>query len=681
MPNSNAEVDKENRKGKNVSNDDDNAGGAAACAEFKLSNESLTSNSKHNDDDNDSDNPGDGDELKINEFISYIEHLNEDGATGTPNTLHEMDKFEFKEYLELPKRIRHTSYNYDDDDDVDKQFDDIIMNIDQTHLVERVATQEEQLRHIQAEIERINNSLTPITRDILSPTNLITSTITTTKTSSSSTFIAHERITEKLTTIRSEQNPRTVSLSAPATPNYVATEQIFIDQPSPMIDVQFPLLTAAYVREESCTSTDSRKREEEDELEYIQGRQEHRFNSICEQIESDEYHHRRRHSETAETLEYIRGRDDWAQHQATAAANQHHMPIIIDDCNEFNIRDQIDSDEYHHARRVSECLDLAYGHASANLLFVAQGSARNGRARSPYKILRSNIDKAEMIERYGWKGTTNDERFERSVSEGPEWADEQMPTIHNDAQRWTQRDQRSRSPITIRILVEHAGEGSTEDRATIVELSSGAESADEDMLRHEPNWDLEQRYEDDTSDFGETPTSDIVEIEVWNESQVVDEYVDEVHDIIENEEEETVIVVEDSRLDAATEPEPEAIVMVDDKVPLKKSKTTRNLIDVERLSVDLSNNEAALSMIAAKTSEFLKNEAESGVWSMESNRSSDSAAPAEKVKAKLVKASTSSPSSSTSSKEQREKRTSPFSRQENIDDLVQETSMGKWFHK
>lgn len=788
-------VDKENRKGKNVSKDDDDYAALfsgvkadalaveetliACTAELELTIDSS------------------GEESKIIEFISYIEHLDDgapvdDDASGVEN-----EKFQFKEYLEHPKRLRHTSYNYDNAED-DKEYESIIKNIEENQLVERVANQEEQLKNIQAEIERINNSLTPVTRNLLSPTNLTTTT-THTSTVSSSVFIKHEKTTEEITRIYNMQlaadtsnktdNSERVEESAsqtfapnesssgsksedlkfvttehiPLTPDipqspskFIAMENIFLNDEStsdsrikvdfvisPSTDISSPY---SYNREISWTSADSAREyqrsqssgsglsnryEEEEELEYIRGRQDwldvHRV-SICDEIESDDYHHRRRHSETADTLEYIRGREDWALYQRNATRNRNMQDIRESDADlNVTIRDQIDSDEYHHARRLSECLDLAHGAFSRHgNLFVGQGSARNGRDRSPFHMMRADIDKSEFLDRYYWKGVNE---FERSVSEGGDVPDDHL-MIHSDRKLWPNPSKvitaPSGTPISFRIRVEHTEDD--ENEATIIELGGTNDLDDgshDTLVEIGHSWDLEQSYEDDISEYepislDASPSVDVIEMELWNGIEVQDNISQnadieadfEVTEILtgnnsENNSNQPLTVEKsitpvhsDQGICSPAEPnndEDSTSVSL-----MKKSKTTRNLLDVERLSVDLSNNEAALTMLAEKSSQFIKNEKEtagdSGFSSLDTrsrltgdelgktlnNTSLSYSMPSttnrETTQNRSPEQSNTS-SSSTRNKSAKSKKSKISLSQDNVDDLVQETSMGKWFHK
>lgn len=76
---------------------------------------------------------------------------------------------------------------------------------------------------------------------------------------------------------------------------------------------------------------------------------------IQDELDSEEYHHNQRFSMTAETLEYIRGRDDWRVHSENNNNN-----IFSRQSSNISIREEIDSDEYHHDRKLSDLIEIAF---------------------------------------------------------------------------------------------------------------------------------------------------------------------------------------------------------------------------------------------------------------------------------------------------------------------------------
>lgn len=73
------------------------------------------------------------------------------------------------------------------------------------------------------------------------------------------------------------------------------------------------------------------------------------------ELDSEEYHHNHRFSVTAETLEYIRGRDDWRAHTENKLNNLYRRQS-----SNIRIREEVDSDEYHHDRKLSDLIEIAY---------------------------------------------------------------------------------------------------------------------------------------------------------------------------------------------------------------------------------------------------------------------------------------------------------------------------------
>lgn len=76
---------------------------------------------------------------------------------------------------------------------------------------------------------------------------------------------------------------------------------------------------------------------------------------IQDEIDSEEYHHYHRYSMTSDTLEYIRGRDDWRLHTETKMNDLYRRQS-----SSISVREEIDSDEYHHDRLLSDVIEMAY---------------------------------------------------------------------------------------------------------------------------------------------------------------------------------------------------------------------------------------------------------------------------------------------------------------------------------
>lgn len=685
------------------------------------------------------------DEAKIGEYISYIEQLDD-------LERHDPDRVDFKEHPDMSRRIRHTSYNTNA---TERDLEGIVVNKGDAILLDRVNSQEEQLKSIQAQIEKINSSLAPVTRDLLSVESAVIST---------NTFIQGESIVESTTTIFTEKPPQSVKIVESVQVNetspmkYVTLENISLlghsDESTPNLTPMTaasdsgitktfelrpnilrmnsaghpPIRQSLFMRAESIESGEptnfSRQQstssgvstilDREAELGYIRGRDDwrdlRRGSHISDAIDSDNYHHHRRYSEVDDTLEYIRGRDDWRQRQAE---RERTFDIIeVNDSSasvSVSIRDQIDSDEYHHARRLSECLDLAY--TNRNVRFTAQ-EARNGRSRSPFRVLRSEMDRKEYLDRYYLKGS---DQFERAVSENRDVAEERM--ITNERLSWSKSSTRtlsSLSPAPIHILIEDTSLEGTEtgletwEEMEVVDFPDDAPSTGNS--RTSSGWDLEQSYDTDdiiaenTSTVMKPPDSDSMDEHRHRADTMVHQNT-LVEDDNEADEEVAGIlnVQRPNAMDSLKESSSEHTASdlsceEDDKngsTSLKKSKTTRNLLLAERLSVDLSANEEALKAIAAKSDEMKRTKSGAISSFLEQERQSEEQHVAAGKKLVAATSSTSKTTINTMKpvkittmsdkcslqKSIIQQRANVTRTQENMDDLMLETSMGPWFHK
>lgn len=230
--------------------------------------------------------------------------------------------------------------------------------------------------------------------------------------------------------------------------------------------------SSIYAHEGSSISTDSnvifmRSQSDISDLEYIKTRQDwkDRQNSIDirEEIDSDDYHHDRRHSEAVEMLEYIRGREDWLETENQRARDHHHNRLsrIYEHADyRILIREEINSDEYHHNRQINEAIQHAL---HLHPKFLVQGSARSGRERSPYKVLRADIDKSAFLERYYWKDGNHREMDElegaRSIPDTyySQIDISEKSMIDKEHLIWITNDNgksRSQSPYAVQITIE-----------------------------------------------------------------------------------------------------------------------------------------------------------------------------------------------------------------------------------
>lgn len=646
-----------NQKGANVSTDDDEGDGyddvrdalqpdvchpASATApgsiEADISGRSSASHSSL-------------DDVILGEVISHIEQ-----------TLDHVDRERDSEkYADTTRRQRHPSYNVSGDKE---NTGDIVINTGDTQLM--ASSQAKKLKIIQAQIENINNSLTPLTRDLLAADNLYAET-----TPSSSSFVQHERTTEEITRSQTVHD-----VIADPTAHTKRTDLLSLS--SVGSDLQ---ASSSYSRSDLMTDN-------ERDLDLIRGRSDLRLDndadsgfSVKGEIDSDDYHHHRRFSEVNDQLEYIRGRDDWKNVQAKRSAIARLVETGNANIYSVTIRDQIDSDEYHHARRMSECLDLAY---SGRLLSLAMDS----NARTPF--LDFNYRR------------TGDE-FERAVSENREIAEERVITsdrLLRSKQTSSRLLSRNLSPAPIHILIEDtsltdSGEGKICEEVHKPELDAPSQTT--------PGWDLDQFYDEDRRrsliQHQNTLDDAFVEVEVSRSDQEADR---EVADFFETSAVDTShkdTSVSDLSEHSADEEKSSSSIS-----KMKKSKTTRNLLAAERLSVDLSANEPALKAISDKSDELKQ---------LRLNQTTEEASASSSFKRietndrpnlpgisqsqeflRNEKASVSqnvprspltplTPRTPTIDELLQETSIGPWFRkppQENVDDLLQETSMGPWFH-
>lgn len=182
-------------------------------------------------------------------------------------------------------------------------------------------------------------------------------------------------------------------------------DQIIIDKP---YDVEKDVATISrdvrsstvYSRSESensnfyqkSTSRDSSSTCNESNMEFHDPRQ--RYNRtdstnsfIQDELDSEEYHHNHRFSMTAETLEYIRGRDDWKLHTENKLNG-----LYTRQSSNISIQDEIDSDEYHHDRLLSELIEMAYSESDIQSLPSLPSSFEDNKVFDRYYLELQKIE-------------------------------------------------------------------------------------------------------------------------------------------------------------------------------------------------------------------------------------------------------------------------------------------------
>lgn len=349
----------------------------------------------------------------------------------------ELDKHQFKEYFEKPKRLRHSSYNYEideedneedlnefsivekneavddadaDEDDGEEQEGDEAADLvsenksidtnsvakqgrkgrkpnmfassfrgnnsssgegigDHEHgpsrpMVRITATEDERVEHFLQE-EHISSTSRSGGGDILIKS----------KTTQMFDCQDDENMDDGAAVATDSCESRANSTTSVASPMYVTRRESMVSDNGSEPPIQFECKQQQQPasdtppnyfygqREDSLSSNKSnelfeRRRSQShfSELEYIKGRDDWKDDymrcSISEEIDSDNYHHLRRHSEAADTLEYIRGREDWLARNGELYRNQQQRTSLaqIFEVGEpkLLIQDEIDSDEYHH---------------------------------------------------------------------------------------------------------------------------------------------------------------------------------------------------------------------------------------------------------------------------------------------------------------------------------------------
>lgn len=441
------------------------------------------------------------DDGKMHEFMQYIEHIDNTTATN--------DKLDFKEFEEESKRIRYPSYNAgggdgdadeeideftfivaddEDADDADEGVDDDNDNANKTDESERSKRNESKRKTNMF----ANDTSRFIDYERINEAKQLHSTLTSASSASNLQQPSEQKARDSMvksktvdqflsaanfepdTAIDADAEPPKVDrirvdsdvsiIESPSTEALTRRESLTSDVSGESSYFNFKRSSdsesagaSAYTREDSWLSYDSnvlfdRSQSTFSELEYIHGREDWKDrpvkHSISSEIDSDDYHHDRRFSENSDTLEYIRGREDWLKKEMDAMRGST-LPRIFEHADrKFLIQDEIDSDEYHHNFYVQEAERTA---VEMGPRFLVHGSARSGRARSPYRVLHAEIGKNEFLQRYYWQGADDDERgLESMPVEKGDVSEENM--IRNERLIWIQNERScSQSPMPIDV--------------------------------------------------------------------------------------------------------------------------------------------------------------------------------------------------------------------------------------
>lgn len=321
---------------------------------------------------------------KMGEFIDYIERIDSNNDSIVS------DKLQFKEYLEQPKRLRHSSYNYETNKDNEDEFNDFsIVESDERGQPEDLPNENKSgdLNSKRATNNRKPNMFalasTILPHQLRDENNRPLIRITSTEDERVEQFLHEEHIdnshrsscdilikskTTETFDCRNESVSDVESFGLDSRANSPSSDvnrrESIVSEDTDMGSepIQFECKQPEnpnyfYNREDSSSSHKSnvlfeRSQSRLSELEYIKGRDDwsddYKRCDISEEIDSDNYHHSRRHSETADTLEYIRGREDWLRHELHRS-RLNSLPRIFEVGEpKMLIQDEFDSDEYHH---------------------------------------------------------------------------------------------------------------------------------------------------------------------------------------------------------------------------------------------------------------------------------------------------------------------------------------------
>lgn len=421
---------------------------------------------------------GDG---KVQEFMQYIEHIDSETATG--------DKLNFQEFSDASKRMRYPSYNTGGE--VDEEIDEFTIIVADDIETDEETTESQDTASAKpieskrktnmfakdsgrfVEYERMNEAKqlqSASTSDILQSQEKPRESLVKSKTvdqflSSVGSFASttDSGDTDALKVDRIDPEIRVIE--SPSIETITRRESLTSDVSNESSYFNFKRSSDsesayAYNREDSWLSYDSNMQFDRSlstfsDLEYIRGRDDWREHQssrlIPSEIDSDDYHHHRRFSENSDALEYIRGREDWLKNEMNAVRSCTLPRIFEQGDRKFLIQDEIDSDEYHHSFYLQEAVRTA---TELGPRFLVHGSARSGRARSPYKVLHAEIDKNEFLQRYYWKGAnelpTDDPGFKLLPLEKHDVAEEKM--IRSERLIWIQNENsRSQSPLAVEV--------------------------------------------------------------------------------------------------------------------------------------------------------------------------------------------------------------------------------------
>lgn len=394
--------------------------------------------------------------------MDYIDRIDNNARTS--------DKLQFKEFMESSKRQRYPSYNYEANKDDDELSNDnsIVVNVDDsaefmqndieirntkrtknnrkpnmfalpklitTTTIDNNEAQNQRytykpvIRITSTEDERIENFLHENGDDTMDNAICSTAEILI-KSKTTQLFDCDENVNEMFKL--DEHTDAVIDNTNCSIFEIDERRQSLLSEMSSdsnQIDFKAAADMKYFNREDSSTSIKSntfneRSQSRLSDLEYIRGRDDWKDHygrhEIGEEIDSDNYHHMRRHSEADDTLEYIRGRDDWIKNQSLKRYGRRNSLTKIFESGEQKIviQDEIDSDEYHHNLFWNDKFRSASESKSPTKLFESDALTKlkpDNAIQSSEFMEMSNTEIHDVIENIIKSDTANSEDFQITV--------------------------------------------------------------------------------------------------------------------------------------------------------------------------------------------------------------------------------------------------------------------------
>lgn len=582
---------------------------------------------------------------KMNEFMDYIERIDNDRM--------ESDKLQFREYLEQSKRTRYPSYNYEaDKDNVDELADFSIVTNDE-HEPKDLAIEGTANSFVS---KRAINNRKPNMFAFPMPNQLDDENVNVNENENLSCYRPVIRITptedervEQFLNENCEQQITTAEHAGSAEKliKSKTTESFECDDENAIDDIDS---FESYSRANSPSMDMVRDDSLLSDADMIQFE--------CKQPTNPNYFYNREDSSSSNKsnvlfersqsrfseLEYIKGRDDWK-----------------DSYVRYDIGEEIDSDNYHHLRRHSEAADtLEYIRGREDWLQNELHARRQislpkiRETREPKIVIQDEIDSDEYHHNF----------FQNQVYHSANDTNRETDQLYDDATDEVDDFPISNNRTDSNAIVESNTEDATVDSSNdIFEKTNEINEVIEDLLTHEAT------------------NNDDIEIEVWD-LETPSTSTNLTPDDPENRSKPFILIcapadengkiftnvhsthAQDSfgsvPIEIATPP-------VDDNISI--SDSLRNQNNKQNFCHD--------------TNEFIKSEIQNEVKIRSQHRkkseldvgspqTSDTDIRAKSERPELMRMNLLSPI------DRKLRRTLSF---ENVEDLIQEVSLGPWFHK